>query len=332
MTLIASALLFSFALASCGDNGRVIQGATTTSFAYLEYVPSANPGVTVAHNSAAMAHGRRSAHAQRSSVSIGGGDWNLYVMDTVTGTPVKLSPAPQSFESVLLSADGTKLVVTADDATSLNVQVYVADSKLQTITQLTSDASPHVDASISADGTKVAYDDGNGTIYTIPATGGTATAISTPSVEDPWGPVFTPDGKKIVFTGWSSSADTSFIYSMNLDGTGLTQLSKGTIWDGYPSVSADGTKITFERDSAAGEGQDIAVMGIAGESAATPVTMLTTNGYNWNPIFAGNKIVFISWQNQETNQIYDMNVDGTNVVQLTNTTLNEIFNPWEWED
>ena len=298
MTLIASALLFSFALASCGDNGRVIQGATTTSFAYLEYVPSANPGVTVAHNSAAMAHGRRSAHAQRSSVSIGGGDWNLYVMDTVTGTPVKLSPAPQSFESVLLSADGTKLVVTADDATSLNVQVYVADSKLQTITQLTSDASPHVDASISADGTKVAYDDGNGTIYTIPATGGTATAVPTPSLEEAWSPVFTPDGKKIIFTGYNTSG-TDLIYSMNLDGTGLTQLSKGTVWDGMPSVSADGTKITFERDSAAGEGQDIAVMGIAGETTAAPATILTTTGNNENPIFVGNKIAFISDSSEE---------------------------------
>ena len=302
ITLIALALLLSFALASCGDNGSGPLGATTTSFAYLEYVPSSQSGATVAHNSAAMAHGQRSTHARRSTVSIGSGYWNLYVMDTLTGTPVKLTSGPQAFENVLLSADGTKLVATADDGTY--VQVYVADSKLQTITQLTSDASYHYDASISADGTKVAYDDGNGKIYTIPATGGTATAVPTPSLEEAWSPVFTPDGKKIVFTGWSGSADTSFIYSMNLDGTGLTQLSKGTVWDGMPSVSADGTKIAFERDGAeSGSGEDIAVMSIAGESATTPVTMLTTTGNNWNPIFVGNKIAFVSWRNNDISQI-----------------------------
>ena len=219
-------------------------------------------------------------------------------MDTLIGTPVKLSPSTQSFDNVQLSADGTKLVFTADDgATPSAIQVYVADSKLQTITQLTSDASTHVDASISADGTNVVYYNGdNGKIYTIPATGGTATAVLTPSLNDAWGPVFTPDGKKIIFTGYNTSG-TDLIYSMNLDGTGLTQLSKGTIWDVLPSVSADGTKITFVREGTNGE--DIAVMGIAGETTAAPATILTTTGNNENPIFVGNKIAFISDSSEE---------------------------------
>jgi len=70
-------------------------------------------------------------------------------------------------------------------------------------------------------------------------------------------------------------------------------------------------------------------MSIAGESATTPVTMLTTTGNNWNPIFVGNKIAFVSWRNGDISQIYDMNADGTNTLRLTTSDLEDLFNPGE---
>jgi Tol biopolymer transport system component len=330
-TLIVSALLLTLGILSCGDSGSLFpQFRNSTSFAYLQ---STSTGATIARPAIRSHVGTaRPTHAYRTgvraaSVSIGAGSLNLYVMDLTVGTPTKLNPTPQEFENVQLSADGTKLVFTAFDAANPSyIQVYVADSKLQTITQLTSDASYHVSAAISADGTKIVYDNDDGTLYTIPVTGGTPTTIPNTSSVDAWGPVFTPDGKKVVFTG---DVTGSYIYSINVDGTGLTQLSKGTEWDGYPSVSADGTKIVFERDNSS-EGEDIAVMSIGGETTSSPVTMLTTTGNNWAPIYAGNKIVFLSWRNNNNyDTIYSMNADGTNPVRLTDPTLESCFNWWE---
>ena len=331
ITLIVSALLLTLAISSCGDGGSLFRPiGNSTSFAYLQSTSTgqgtARPAIRSHVETARPTHAYTAAvHNASTTVSIASGSLNMYVMDLNVGTPTKLNPTPLEFENVQLSADGTKLVFTAFDSSSKYIQVYVADSKLQTITQITTDASYHVSAAISADGTKVVYDNDDGTLYTIPATGGTATAIPNTSSIDCWGPVFTPDGKKIVFTGYASK---SYIYSINVDGTGLTQLSKGTSWDGYPSVSADGTKIVFERDTS--ETEDVAVMSITGESTSSPATMLTTTGNNWAPIYVGNKIAFLSWRNNNNSDtIYSMNADGSNPVRLTDPTLESCFNWWE---
>lgn len=63
-------------------------------------------------------------------------------------------------------------------------------------------------------------------------------------------PAWSPDGKKIALVGpqSSTSGDSTSIYLMNADGSGLTRLTNtpGTL-DRYPAWSPDGSKIAFVR-------------------------------------------------------------------------------------
>ncbi|HZH35540.1 MAG TPA: hypothetical protein VEX64_11915, partial [Pyrinomonadaceae bacterium] len=60
-------------------------------------------------------------------------------------------------------------------------------------------------------------------------------------------PFFHPDGKRIIFS--SNVNDTKGrnfdLYLVNIDGTGLEQVTFGETFDGFPMFSPDGKKLVF---------------------------------------------------------------------------------------
>jgi Tol biopolymer transport system component len=117
--------------------------------------------------------------------------------------------------------------------------------------------------------------------------------------------------KKIVFT--SDRNGNEDIFSMNLDGTELTQLTDNQVNDNYPAVSPDGEKIAYTSDIN-GIWQ-IMVMNWDG----TEKTQLTQNpwrsGYPaWS--FDGRFIFFEVYQDGDW-EIYRINSDGSNMKRLT---------------
>jgi Tol biopolymer transport system component len=62
-----------------------------------------------------------------------------------------------------------------------------------------------------------------------------------------WAPFFTPDGTKIIFaSNMKDPRGGNFdIYLINLDGTGLEQITFFDSFDGFPMFSPDGTKLVF---------------------------------------------------------------------------------------
>ena len=350
--LAASALLISFGLSSCGSGNPTPFAGSTTSFAYLqESSVSATKVPAVAGRAHELNPRRARVHEARPRISnmgtginLGAGNIDLYVMDSATGATTKLNPTSAAFMSAKLSVDGTKLVFSAED-TSGYLQVFVADAKLQTITQLTgltpADESDHANAAFSADGKTVVFDTMNGgQIYTIPATGGTPTLIAT----QVFGvfPIFTPNGKSIVFEGDSTSSDTYAIFSVNLDGSALTQLTLPTLGDFLPSVSPDGSSVAFERITEITENityyvADIAVISINGESTTNPAKLLTSGDYSagWSnqALYLGTEVLFVCQPGTATvSSIYEVNADGSKVAQLTTTTAATAFNATRWEE
>jgi len=66
-------------------------------------------------------------------------------------------------------------------------------------------------------------------------------------------PRFSPDGTKIVFMRRDPTTTLPWqIFTMNADGTGLTQLTGGSANNGDPVWSPDGSKISFGSDSEGG--------------------------------------------------------------------------------
>ncbi|HSL97458.1 MAG TPA: hypothetical protein VK831_02690 [Candidatus Deferrimicrobiaceae bacterium] len=67
-----------------------------------------------------------------------------------------------------------------------------------------------------------------------------------PSAADDWTPAWAPDGHRIAFT--SSRGGSDDVWIVNVDGTGLTQLTMAPGLDAAPAWSPDGASISFVSD------------------------------------------------------------------------------------
>jgi TolB protein len=142
-----------------------------------------------------------------------------------------------------------------------------------------------------------------------------------------WGemPAWSPDGMLIAFV-----RDTQ-IYVMDADGNNVIQLTNDTMPNLKPSWSSDGTRIAFECYSE--NVVQICVMGADGSN----IVRLTNGPWHhclpaWSP--DGTRIAFASnrWtENVEghyfTDEIFLMDTDGGNIVQLTDSRPYENTEP-----
>jgi Tol biopolymer transport system component len=107
------------------------------------------------------------------------------------------------------------------------------------------------------------------------------------------------------------------IFSMNPDGTGLTNLTNSpSRFEGGPVWSPDGMKIAFAARAADPDDAEIYVMNADG----TGVTQLTnnTNAYDFWPTWSpdGTKIAFAKSVTPGLHDLYVMNADGTGETHL----------------
>ena len=85
-----------------------------------------------------------------------------------------------------------------------------------------------------------------GIMWTVPTVGGTARALTSGQQPEVREPSFSPDGKKIAFQGFYQGY--FHIWSINVDGSGLTQITSGAYDDREPSWNADGESIVYASD------------------------------------------------------------------------------------
>ncbi len=84
-------------------------------------------------------------------------------------------------------------------------------------------------------------------VYVMDADGSNVQQVTHDMPGANWAPFWTPDGKQIVFaSNMKAPTGPNFdIYLINLDGTGLEQITFSPEFDGFPMFSPDGTKIAF---------------------------------------------------------------------------------------
>jgi len=154
---------------------------------------------------------------------------------------------------------------------------------------------------------------GNREIYVFDGNGSNYSRLTNDPAVDRT-PVFSPDGTMIAFTSDRSTRDD--IWVMNVDGTGLVQLT--TIWSNRePAWSFDGSRIAWTRDRS--DEINVWIMNADGtnETNITQSPNSRDDQAEWSP--DGTQLVFRSDRDGGFG-VWVMNADGTGLVKLTNGT------------
>ena len=118
------------------------------------------------------------------------------------------------------------------------------------------------------------------------------------------------NGQKILFE--SDREGNREIYIMNLDGSGLTNLTQHPADDWEHRWSPGGDKISFLSDR---DGDDyLYVMNRDGSHPIRITNIITKHGYEWSP--TGRKIAFVH-ESDDQSDIYVVNSDGSGLMNLT---------------
>ena len=186
------------------------------------------------------------------------------------------------------SPDGTKLVFFSwrdHPGQEQRNELYLMDADGSNQVRLTDNEAEDVEPSWSPDGSRMVFTssrDGNPEIYVAEADGTDQRRLTTDPAPDE-GPAWSPDGSRIVYTSYRDGADpltlgrgNAEIFTIAPDGSGLTNLTSRTEWDGYPAWSPDGRQIAFSIND--GVDFDLYVMSADGSGRRLLAAVAGANG------------------------------------------------------
>jgi Tol biopolymer transport system component len=292
------------------------------------------------------------------------GNTEVYVMNADGTGQTNLTNNSATDYGPAWSPDGTKIAFTS--LRNGNREVYAMNADGTGQTNLTSNSAYDADPAWSPDGTKIAFRslrDGNSEIYVMNADGSSQTRLTSNTAFDQ-SPAWSPDGTKIAFV--SNLVNTDDIYVMNANGSSQTNLTNSYHQDLKPDWSPDGTKIAFHSNQSGDF--DVHTLNVSGggQSNLTNNT-IADSGASWSPdgtkiAFASDRDslryeVFLTnpdgssqtnftnsgqveldpaWSSdgrrmaftRNYNDVYAMDVDGTNLLQLTTDQFNDYKSSW----
>ncbi len=244
------------------------------------------------------------------------GNWEIYVMEGDESSLRRLTDNPAEDSFPVWSPDGSQILFHSNR--NGNFDIFVMNSDGSGLRQLTSDARADTFPSWSPDGTQIVFQskrDGPKQIYVMNSDGSGQTRLTHTAVDDQF-PSWSPDGEWIVYS--SVTGGGIQLYLMAADGsdqrplTGIPQLFT------FPTFSPDGKWLLYDNSTVGIERLAKAVIdapsGTLGEEIGLTDASLEATHPRWSP--DGKAIYFMAEQNGDRN-IYRMDSDGNNIVQLT---------------
>ena len=241
---------------------------------------------------------------------------DLYVM-RVNGTgQTRVTNAQMDAASPTWSPDGQHIAFDAGTQGSRAIyEVLDSGTGLKRLTSATTDS---IQPAWSPNGKLIAYVatvNGVGHIMVMNADGSKPHQLTSGSSND-YGPSWSPDGKRIIF---ESNRSGSFnLYVMSAAGGAPTRLTQTSGSDDFqPSWSPNGKQIAFVSNRNSDDVQ-VFVMNAngSGQKMMTPATGKTVN---YAPVWsADSKRIFFVSTRDGNSEIYQMNADGSHLVNLSN--------------
>jgi Tol biopolymer transport system component len=235
-------------------------------------------------------------------------------------------------QSILWSPDGSRLSYVTRDG-----QIFVINSDGSNNIQITQDIGGNLSPRWSPDGTKIAY------IYAGPGTNSTGNYLNCQicviKIENKnkvnitnnnavnYSPIWSPDSSNIAF--WSLSENKSNLYVVGSDGNNIRKITDFTsdIWKLAGGISQsqdrsflqwtpDSSRVVFSSPPSSEKGKtDIYIASI---DRSKPIK-LTNDGASLAPILTadGSKIIFTNYNEQLSVNLFSMDIDGNNRLNLT---------------
>jgi Tol biopolymer transport system component len=159
-----------------------------------------------------------------------------------------------------------------------------------------------------------------------------AITVLTSDPADDRDPVWSPDGRRIVFA--SNRSGTYDLWVMNADGSSPAPITSSADDDRFPAWSPDGSTLLFSRESVLGAtlaAIDTACLSMPATCEGR-VRPITTEHYDRFPAWApgGGQIAFTTgdYAGDETTTIALMDLDGSNYTVLAGTGTSDSHPVW----
>ncbi len=251
-------------------------------------------------------------------------EFRLFTMSRDAPADVERMPKG-SFGNGAVSSDGTRVLGTSYVGERRFLGIGTPDGEL--IARL---AAAATGGSWSADGKTVLYER-DYHLWLMDPDGANKRRI-TPDGFYASSASLSPDGKHIVFSRFQASPRSTSLYVIRSDGSDalnprqLTTATEGA-YDESPRWSPDGASVVFTRQVTDGQTATYSVHAIAADG--TDERELATGRYAnapvWSPI--GDQVAFTMRKDGATN-IFIVGVDGTGLVQVTDTPAAEYNLEW----